>query len=473
LTGNLVERAAEILTRYSMLSPGDRVGVAVSGGADSVALLHILHRLAARFEIKLAAVHVNHHLRGEESDQDERFVRQLADSLDLEIFVESAQVAGSNLEQQARDARRQFFFRLLQQDDALTKIALGHTRSDQAETVLFRFLRGSGLAGLAAMRFRTPHRLIRPLLTSSRQEVRAWGELEGIPWREDSSNRDARFTRNRLRNETIPALTRDYNSELESALARTADLALAEEDYWIEEIAKVFGRLAKRTHLGWILQVAGLSGLHIAVQRRLLRYGLFLLRGGLRGIDMQHIDAILALCQSQEGHNRVLVPGADALRSFGELLLARPGALNAGGRHYQFNLVFGQELTLPYSAGSLCVNWVRPELRICANFKEDKDFLPELVDFDGDRISQSCSSGLFCVRNWEPGDQLHRTGHRGAEKIKSLFQEYRVPLWMRRHWPVVVCGDEIAWVRQFGGAIGFTASKEHRAAIRLTYRPQE
>ncbi len=472
LTGNLVERAAEILTRYSMLSPGDTVGVAVSGGADSVALLHILHRLATRFQIKLAIVHVNHQLRGDESDEDEQFVRQLADSLGLEVFVESAAVEGSNLEEQARDARRQFFFRLLQKDQKVTKIALGHTRSDQAETVLFRFLRGSGLAGLAGMRFWTPHRLIRPLLTSSRQEVRAWAESEGIPWREDSSNRDVRFTRNRLRNETIPALTQGYNPELESVFARTAELG-SPKRLLDRRDRKDLRAAGDKTHLGWMLQAVGLMGLHIAVQRRILRYALFLLRGDLRGIDRRHVDAILALCDSQEGHDRVLVPGADAIRSFGELLLTKPGALNAGGRHYRMKLVFGEEATLPYSAGSLCVNWAGPEQRICASFKEEQDFLPELVDFDGDRISQSCSQGLFCVRNWEPGDQLHRTGHRGAEKIKSLFQEYRVPLWMRRHWPVVVCGDEIAWVRQFGGGIGFTASKEHGAAVRLTYRWEE
>jgi tRNA(Ile)-lysidine synthase len=473
LSCDLVERAAEILNRYSMLSRGDRVGVAVSGGVDSVTLLHILHRLATRFDIKLAVVHVNHQLRGNESNQDEQFVRQLADSLNLEIFVDSGAVEGSNLEQRARDARRQFFFRLLHRDRAVTKIALGHTRSDQAETVLFRFLKGSGLAGLAGMRLLTPERLLRPLLTSSRQEVRTWAESEGLGWREDSSNLDLRFSRNRLRHSTIPALTLDYNSELESALTRTAELAGDEEDFWTDHVAKIFRAIARKVHLGWILPVSDLMVLHIAVQRRLMRYGLFVLRGSLRGIEMQHVDAILALCQSHQGHDRVLVPGADAIRSFGQLLLAARGALNSGERHYQFNLSFGEELALPYRSGSLCVNWVRPELQICANFKGEKDFLPELVDFDGDRINQGYLQGLLCVRNWEPGDELHRTGHRGAEKIKSLFQEYRVPLWMRRHWPVVVCGDEIAWTRQFGGAVGFTASKEHRLVVRLTYLPQE
>jgi tRNA(Ile)-lysidine synthase len=449
------------------------VGVAVSGGADSLALLHILHRLAGRFEITLSVVHVNHALRGEESDQDEQFVHQLAASLDLELFVESSPLAAGNIEEQARDARREFFLRLLNQKDGLDKIALGHTRSDQAETVLFRFLRGSGLAGLAGMRLRTPHRLIRPLLTSSRQEVRSWAESQRIIWREDSSNQDYRFTRNRLRNDLLPTLTRDYNSNLEVVLSRTSELALAEEDYWLGEIGKLFEQLARRIRLGWILPVGAIRDLHLAVQRRLIRHALFVTRMSLRGLNMEHVDAVLALCRSMEGHDRVLVPGADALRSFDQLLIARPGALNADGRHYRFNLAFGEELPLPANAGLVCVDWVTPGTQICANFKEEQELLPERVYLNGDRIARDSAKGMFCVRNWEPGDQLHRIGHKGAEKIKSLFQEYRVPLWMRRHWPIVVCGDEIAWARQFGGAINFTASKEQGAVVRLTYRPQE
>ncbi len=473
LIADLVERVAEILTRYSMLSPGDRVGVAVSGGADSVALLHVLHRLAARFEISLSVIHVNHELRGEESDQDEEFVRQLAASLNLEIFVESSRLEAGNIEEQARDARRGFFLTLLNRKDGLDKVALGHSRSDQAETVLFHFLRGSGLAGLAGMRLRTPHRLIRPLLTSSRHEVRSWAESERIAWREDSSNQDDRFTRNKLRNDLLPALTRDYNSNLEVVLSRISELALAEEDYWLGETGRLFEGLARRIHLGWILPVGAVRDLHLAVQRRLIRHALFVTRMSLRGLNMEHIDAVLSLCQSVEGHDRVLVPGADALRSFDQLLIAQPGALNSNARHYRFYLIFGEELALPASAGSLYVDWVPPGTQICANFKEEQQLLLERAFLDGDRIARNSAEGLFCVRNWEPGDQLHRIGHKGAKKIKSLFQENRVPLWMRRHWPIVVCGDEIVWARQFGVAVNFTVSKEQGGVVCLTYRPQE
>ncbi|HTU46307.1 MAG TPA: tRNA lysidine(34) synthetase TilS, partial [Bryobacteraceae bacterium] len=173
LAETLLDRVAEIIPRYSMLEPGDRVGVAISGGADSVVLLHLLHRLAPRLQIGLALLHVNHHFRGAESDADEAFVRKLGDALELEVLVTSGAVSGGNLEQEARQVRREFFRRCMA-ERGLKRVALGHTRSDQAETVLFRLLRGSGLAGLAGMYPVTQDGFIRPLLTTSREEVRQW-----------------------------------------------------------------------------------------------------------------------------------------------------------------------------------------------------------------------------------------------------------------------------------------------------------
>ena len=215
------------------------------------------------------------------------------------------------------------------QRHGLQKLALGHTRGDQAETLLFRFLRGSGLAGLAGMQPVTAEGFVRPLLTLGREEIRQWARTEGIAWREDSSNADPAFTRNRLRQITLPALTQQYNPNLEEILAGTARLAQAEEDYWSREIEAIYQETAKRTALGLFCKTAVLRDLHPAVQRRLMRRAVTEVKGDLRGIDLDHIDAILALCLSEQGHDRVLVPGIDALRSFGELLLTHPGALAA------------------------------------------------------------------------------------------------------------------------------------------------
>lgn len=471
LPDSLLERVAKIIPRYNMAPPGSRVGVAVSGGADSVVLVHIFHRLASELQIQLSVLHVNHHLRGEESDADEQFVRKLAGSLNVNILVKDARVEHGNIEQAARDARRRFFLQQMQ-EGGLTRLALGHTRSDQAETVLFRLLRGTGLRGLAGMRVTTPEGFIRPLLTTGRDEVRTWAEAQGITWRDDSSNDDVRFARNRLRRTLMPVLVQDFNPNVEAVLAGTASLASAEEEYWSEQIDLIYPQITKRSHLGDVIDVSVVTRLPLALQRRVIRRALERLRGNLRDLELAHIEAILSICRSEHGHDRVLVPGADAIRSFGQLLLAVPGALKAGGRYYRQELVFGHECELPFKAGCISINWIQRESEICANFKEDQG-IAEVVDLDGGEIARECRNVPLAVRNWEPGDQLHRPGHQGAEKIKALFQEYRVPLWARRHWPVLVLGNKIIWARRFGCANSFQRTEESGSLARLRFRAAE
>jgi tRNA(Ile)-lysidine synthase len=464
----LVDRVARILTRYNMLAAGERMGVAVSGGADSVVLLNVLQRLRSQFAAEFIVLHVNHHLRGAESDEDEGFVRTLAASVGLPIAVADGTPLPGNLEQEARLARRQFFLSSMRQH-GLQKLALGHTRGDQAETVLFRFLRGSGLAGLAGMQPVTAEGFVRPLLTLGREEIRQWARTEGIAWREDSSNTDPAFTRNRLRQITLPALTQEYNPNLEAILAGTARLAQAEEDYWSRQIEPIYKETVKRTSLGSFCKTALLGSLHPAVQRRLIRRAVAEVKGDLRGIDLDHIDAILALCLSEQGHDRVLVPGVDALRSFGELLLTAPGTLAGRTRQYCFPIQIGKKCELPFDTGSVYVNWVKSATEICANFKGERHLTEEAVDLDWDVLAKAGTSEALVVRNWEPGDEILRPGHRAAEKIKALFQESRILLWERRHWPVVEIGKEIVWARRFGCAGKFKATSESGRVIRLVY----
>jgi tRNA(Ile)-lysidine synthase len=465
LVNNLVHRVAQIIPRYNMLSEGHRLGVAVSGGADSVVLLYILHALMGTFRIELTILHVNHELRGSESDADEEYVRQLANAYSIPILVKHGPVRAGNLEQEARRTRRTFF-RQAMQDHHLQKIALGHTRTDQAETVLLRLLRGSGLTGLAGMPLSSRDGLIRPLLTTSREEVRKFAEQNQITWRDDSSNNDVRFARNRLRLETIPELVRGFNSNLEGILAGTANIAREEEAYWQQKVERIFRQLSRNTHLGITIELKSFKTLHLALKRRVIRYAVGKVRGDLRSIDLSHIDAILAISESSHGHDRVIIPGLDALRSFDCLLLCRPEALKQR-RSYSLNVQLGMSHQLPFAAGELKIIRINPDAQNCVNFKNEQDFWTEEAHLNGEALT----TVDLQARNWEPGDRLLRAGHATAEKVKTLFQDYKVLLWERRHWPVVVAGSEIVWVRRFGIAANFSASDESRCQIRILYRP--
>jgi len=445
-----------------MFQPDQRVGVAVSGGADSVCLLHVLRDLAPRWNLRLTVLHLDHQLRGEESCQDAAFVRDLAATLDLPFELQETDVGtlcratGENLEQAARAARLEFF-RSLMQAGAVDRIATGHTRSDQAETVLFRFLRGSGTAGLAGIRPVTGDGIVRPLLEIDRPDIERYLRERGIAWRNDSTNANTAFARNRIRHELLPQLIRDWNPALIETLAHTAGWAQAEEAYWDAELARLV-----RAHLIFeppavLIEVDALATLPLAAVRRLVRRAVEMAKGDLRGVGFQHLEGVLELAASAEGHGRIQIPGLDIFRSFGWLRIAPPGVDNLDNRNYRLPLPVPGTVRLPGQK-----SLVHTELFENTNLTETSPGVYNgCVGFlDWNRIS-----GSLEVRNWRPGDQYQPVGHSSAEKIKFLFHQARIPLWERRHWPVVTMGETILWARRFGPAACFAANPGSSAVL--------
>src|SRR5690348_15758820 len=299
----VLDRVRQTIARYRMFDAGQKVAVAVSGGADSVCLLHVLRELAPLWDLHLRVLHLNHRLRGAESDEDAEFVRRLAAEFGLPFTAHQVDLSAApeNLEQGAREARLSFFRDAISSGEA-ARVATGHTRSDQAETVLFRFLRGAGTAGLSAIRPVTADGIVRPLLEIDRADVLQFLRDRNIPWREDSTNRSLTFARNRIRHELLPQLVRDWNPGFERNLAQTADWALAEESYWEAEI----GRLAESYLVpglnSVLLDTKRLNLLPLAVARRLVRRAIETVRGNLVGIGFDHVNGILQMAVDREGH---------------------------------------------------------------------------------------------------------------------------------------------------------------------------
>ena len=456
-----------------MVCPGDRIGVAVSGGADSVALLHLLSRRATEFGIKLAAVHVNHHLRGAESDADEAFVSELAASLGVDFIRQDVDVSdlSGNLEQAARDARRSIFASLVA-GKRVDRIATGHTLSDQAETVLFRLIRGAGVTGLAGMRAVSKDGLLRPFLFFDHHEIREWLTTNALPWREDSSNADTRFRRNYLRHDLIPRIRTELNPSVERVLANVAVRAQAEEDYWHSVIEPLFTRFAAPAANGIIGDVLFLQDQHLAVRRRLLRRACQQVKGNLRALDGSHIDALLAVCASVEGNDRLLIPGLDALRSYGKLRLSPPLRPDEQKRHYRVSVQAGIDIELPFSAGSVRLDLVqeltgsRPSY---ANVKGETGYT-ETAELNLEAVGGLAGLDDLIVRNWEPGDEYQLSGHLSSHKLKALFQQEKILLWERRHWPILEFKGEIVWARRFGAAERFTVRHPSIPLLLVRYR---
>jgi tRNA(Ile)-lysidine synthase len=425
------------IARYKMLRNGNRLGVAVSGGADSVFLLHALHELG----LAAGVLHVNHQLRGAESDADEAFVRAVAARFELPVAVAHIPVAPGNVEQEARRARYGFFRQQIAAGfcDA---VATGHTLDDQAETVVSRFLRGAGTAGLSGIRPVSDLRIIRPQLGLRRQDIRAWLTERGIEWRDDTSNLDTAFERNRIRLDLLPKLS----PALPEILAATAEWARGEEDYWNDEITRLSPGLLEQRGETILISAKALMLQPAAVQRRLLRRAVELLRGSLRGIDFGHIEAIRALTASLEGSGRLQLPDLDIFRSFDWLRLGPIGLDSRHERDFEVPLTVPGHVALPERGLFMDL-----ELTTGADVYNKQKY--NVLDW-------SRCAGSLALRNWRPGDRYRQPGKSGAEKIKSLFQEYRVPLWERRFWPVIASGETIVWTRRFGPAAEFAAGPD-------------
>jgi len=462
----MLTRVVEAISRYNMFTPGQRVGIAVSGGADSVCLLHVLVELAPRWALQLSVLHMDHCLRGEESAKDAEFVRRLADDFGLPFHSRRVDVgrlrseSGENLEQAAREARREFFLGFLRSGE-MDRIALGHTRSDQAETVLFRLLRGSGTAGLSGILPVTREGLVRPLIEIDRQDVEQFLRERGVDWRDDATNRDLTFARNRIRLELLPTLRRDWNPALNESLARMATISLDDEEYWEAEMDRMTEVHVVRKSGGILIRAGALQELPRAVGRRLIRRALRMVKGDLRRVNFVHVDQVLALALRREGDGRAQLPGVDVMRSFDWIRFAPVAGLAGAPRNYRIPLMVPGEVTVPGSGSRLRVG-----LGEATQLKESPDtdcrYNTNEWALDWRKISQPLE-----LRNWRQGDQYRPVEHTVEERIKVLFQRARIPLWERRSWPVIVSGETIVWARRFGPAIQFAVTPESRTVLKV------
>ncbi len=418
-----------------MLSRGNRAGVAVSGGADSIFLLSALKRLA-----DVTVLHLNHALRGPESDADETFVRETAARAGLPIVVERVSgLAGPNLEERARHARYEFFARAAV-IHGLHCVATGHTLDDQAETFLLHLLRGAGGTGLAGIQPVTSEGVIRPLLEIERKEIETHLRSEGTVWREDRSNRDPVFARNRIRHGLLPQLERDWNPAIRRVLSRTAGVMASEELYWRDWTSRELAAIARPTSDGRaiVIGLAPLRLMHLAALRRFLRASLERVRGDLRRIDHDHILRLVQLCQTRGGYGAVRLPGLTAIRSFDQVLLT-PG-LPRPAPFASVAVASAGRVPIPGGGGALHFRVLTPPIDTGYNMEAG----PEPGPINPPVI----------LRCWRPGDAYQPAGCSRGWKLKDLFQEYKVPSWERHSWPIIESEGQIVWSRRFGSAAG-------------------
>jgi tRNA(Ile)-lysidine synthase len=530
----LAERLWIHIRRDDLLGPGDRVGVAVSGGIDSVALLRLLTELRHELGLVLSVVHFNHKLRGTESDADQEFVAGLARTQGLEFYVASGDVTQhaaeqhSGVEAAARELRYGFFGELLgsaevdeiepgdpqglkpqsqveldgtaeavhfqgkTQTPVLNKIVTGHTLDDQAETVLMRLIRGTGLRGLGGIHPRivvesedgeSHGEIIRPLLGIRRRELEQYLADLKQPWREDLTNADSKFTRNRVRKLVLPMLEREFNPTVVENFAELAEIARDEEDYWDNEISGWLGTVVQWSEPSWAQPAPSASLVQIksmgrgspesrptdsdlqsrienarwlvmnatvsrpwlltepkAVQRRVLKA-----IGQEAGIPLEfrHIEEMLRFAEEDgpSGKELSLPMGWKLLRETEAMVFVTPDLRQQEPvRDFEYPLNVPGRVLVPELDAAIEALLVTPDV---ASEAQPAEYNPQQL------LRADLLPGPLLVRNWRAGDRFWPAHTKSPKKVKELLQERHVQQSERKLWPVALSGDEIVWMRGF------------------------
>ncbi len=468
-----------------MLAPGDRAGIAVSGGADSVALLRLLEILRDRLGIAVLVVHFNHKLRGAESDADAEFVAKLAQARGLECIVGFEDVAAAaaahkwNLEDAARRLRYTFFERLVAEGRA-TRIVVAHTADDQAETVLAHILRGTGPAGLAGI-YPMVGSVVRPLLGVRREELRKHLRGLGQSWREDATNRDLNKQRARIREHLLPLLERDFSPRAVDRLAGLAGLAREEQVFWSALVEDRFRALVRadkgkfEVRIHDLLAPLDLSNRSMpaapaadrALTERLIRRIYHELRGSLAGLGAVHVQQVIRLASASASGRRAELPGGVVVeRSFGGLIFRRAQGTGRAARLEETGAqpsAYLYVVSLP-SHGVATISVPELNSRFCLKVIDwsvsERDTKRDSAALDAELLREP-----LVLRNWRPGDAYRPRGRRQTKKLKEMFLAGRVPSRDRAGWPVLESGGRVVWARGLPPAEEFCAREGTQAGL--------
>ncbi len=468
----LQQRVWKTIHGHRMIAAGPRVSVAMSGGADSVALFLLLEELRDELGCVLSIAHMNHQLRAE-AEADEQFVRELAAKAAVELFAHRVDVASQaernhwNLEDAGRRLRLHFFAELVKGGRA-DRIAVAHTADDQAETVLAHLLRGSGISGLAGIH-PVAGCVIRPLLAVRRAELRAYLDGRAQPWREDATNRDTSRLRARLRHELLPHLEAEYQPALTERLCQLAEIAHGEEAYWRALLDEVWPRTVKQEASGLLIPGAALApprdcstaGTAQALARRIVRRLVREVSGTGSGLSAEHVERVLELARAGHSGQKVELPSGIVVERTADSHLRfalRSGETNGRGSSYQYSVDWPLQ---PGSAVEVAEVGSRFRLKLI-------DWPP--ASSDTRQGPAPLDAGLLApplvLRNWRPGDAYRPVGYRRVHKLKELFYRARVPAAHRLAWPVLESAGRVVWTRSLPPAVECAAgAATHRGLV--------
>ena len=434
----MLNKCLNTISEYNMLSPGDKVVVGFSGGADSCALIHILYRLKDRLGISITAVHINHSLRGEESDGDERFVKAFCAGLNIPVICERhditsiAEEKAIGTEEAGRLIRYDAFERALGKAEN-GKIAVAHNLNDRAETVLMRIARGTGIKGLTGI---SPVRgnIIRPLIDCGRDEIEKYCAENGIKFHTDSTNNETVYTRNRVRLNIMPLLVRDINRNAVLNIAKTAEAAALDNDFMEKETEKAYNlcRINTFEKNTVYFDICKLKFLHKAIIKRVILKALAELSNAHKDIYSKNVDDVFYLLSKGTGKSVSLPYGLKAETVYDRLKIYADDRKEAG--HYSYDLALGDTVYVKEAGKHVLVSYKNEKNNIKSTNLYTKAF-------DYDTIQ-----GKLVARNRLPGDFIRLYPQKGSKKLKDFFIDKKIPRDERDGLCFIACGSEVIWI---------------------------
>lgn len=443
----ILDKVKNTIDRHHLLEKGDRVVVAISGGPDSVCLLHILHRLSEEYEIHIYGAHLNHNFRGMEAQKDAQYVNKLCEELNIMCFIKSMDVGkyakdnGYSLEEAGRILRYQFFDEVSDRVGA-NKIAVAHNQNDQAETVLMRLLRGAGPQGLSAIRHKRD-RIIRPLLEVARKDIEGYCQEYSLNPRIDHTNLQAIYHRNKIRLELLPYLEKDYNPNIIEALVRTAALLKTDNDFLELQARDSYNLLKKVENDCLYLPILGINKLHMSLKTRMFRLAAEeLVKKAV--LEYKHINSIIELMENSETGKQLMLPeGIVVSKSYNQLIFTLKDAEEDNAYYYMLNV--NDTTYIPELLGEIRLKLV-PRQELAEIPRETL-----IKAFDWDKVKNQ-----LIVRNRKPGDRFMPLGLKGHKKLKDFFIDLKVERGERDTIPLICDGDEIMWI------VGYRISEEYK-----------
>jgi tRNA(Ile)-lysidine synthase len=462
----MITRVLDTIKKYGIIKKGDSIVVGVSGGPDSVCLLHVLWRLKEEFDLHLVAVHINHMLRGAESQRDEDFVKNLCGMLEIElqsICVDIKKISrekNMSLEEAGREERYKHF-KIVADRIGAKKIAVAHNKNDQAETILMNIIRGTGLDGLKGMDY-VRGSIIRPLLDVERSEIEAYCKENNLNPITDSSNLENIYSRNKIRLNVIPFINSLFDCNLVKSIDRMNRLVKDDIDFIDDKIKRSYYNVVLKKEDGEVELLLGkMKKMHVAVKRRVIRKAINEVKGNVKGIESIHIDSVIDIVENGRVGSKLCLPGIKVGKTYDTIKFYRnekkantfefvaeiriPGLTEIGDNKHLIEATVITE----YNAGE---------------FKGIRGSSTTQF-FDYDKLNEGIN-----IRKRKEGDYFKPLNSNGTKKLKEYFIDNKIPREMRDNIPLIARESEIIWIVGYKISDNFKVTENTKRVLKLAYK---